>query len=225
MARRKQETLVLFPDLFTAAKKLNDTQFGALMRALGAYRFDQEEYAGEDLVVGMAFDFVKAQVDRYTQTCQTNRENREENSVTNSVMEDDVVEESTTEYTECNEMQGNATESQECTEMQKNPTHTHTHNHTHSHKKEKSVKEKTADKPPTPTRFSAPTVEEVKQYCDSTGLSLDVQRFVDYYTSNGWKVGKASMKDWKAAARNWNRVNRLETQPEEIPRWTIGVCM
>lgn len=28
-------------------------------------------------------------------------------------------------------------------------------------------------------------------------------RFVDHYASNGWKVGKNKMKDWKAAVRNW----------------------
>lgn len=25
-----------------------------------------------------------------------------------------------------------------------------------------------------------------------------------YYESNGWRVGKNPMKDWRAAARNWN---------------------
>lgn len=29
--------------------------------------------------------------------------------------------------------------------------------------------------------------------------------FYDFYQSKGWKVGKAPMKDWKAAARNWCR--------------------
>lgn len=31
----------------------------------------------------------------------------------------------------------------------------------------------------------------------------EAERYLDYYESNGWKVGKNSMKDWKAAARNW----------------------
>ena len=34
---------------------------------------------------------------------------------------------------------------------------------------------------------------------------MDAQRFVDHYTANGWKVGKNSMKDWKAAVRTWER--------------------
>lgn len=34
---------------------------------------------------------------------------------------------------------------------------------------------------------------------------IDPERFVDYYSSNGWKVGKNPMRDWKAAVRAWSR--------------------
>jgi hypothetical protein len=34
---------------------------------------------------------------------------------------------------------------------------------------------------------------------------IEAQRFWDYYESNGWKVGRNPMKDWKAAVRNWQR--------------------
>ena len=52
-------------------------------------------------------------------------------------------------------------------------------------------------KPKTPKRFIPPTVEQVREYCLDRGNTVDPQRFVDYYQSNGWKVGKNSMKDWK----------------------------
>ena len=61
-----------------------------------------------------------------------------------------------------------------------------------------------ADKP-THTRFAPPTIGQVTEYCTSKGYSVDPERFVDYYTSNGWMVGKNKMKDWKAAVRNWER--------------------
>ena len=63
-----------------------------------------------------------------------------------------------------------------------------------------------ADKPPR-TRFKPPTFEEVQSYCFERNNNVDPQRFIDYYTSNGWKVGKNSMKDWKAAVRNWERTS------------------
>jgi hypothetical protein len=34
---------------------------------------------------------------------------------------------------------------------------------------------------------------------------IDPERFVDFYTSKGWFVGKIKMEDWKAAVRNWAR--------------------
>ena len=54
-------------------------------------------------------------------------------------------------------------------------------------------------------RFTPPTVEEVQDYCWERGNAVDPQRFVDYYTSNGWMVGKNKMKDWKAAVRTWEQ--------------------
>lgn len=58
------------------------------------------------------------------------------------------------------------------------------------------------------SRFTPPTVEEVRAYCEERGNAVDPERFVDYYSSNGWKVGRNAMKDWKAAVRTWERDDR-----------------
>lgn len=54
-------------------------------------------------------------------------------------------------------------------------------------------------------RFVPPTLEEVQAYCKERRNSVDAEKFIDYYTSNGWCVGKNKMKDWKAAVRTWER--------------------
>ena len=54
-------------------------------------------------------------------------------------------------------------------------------------------------------RFAPPTYEDVQEYCSSSGLNVDAYKFVDFYASKNWLVGKSKMKDWKAAARNWSR--------------------
>lgn len=54
-------------------------------------------------------------------------------------------------------------------------------------------------------RFTPPTLEEVAAYCLERQNNVDAQKFVDYYTANGWQVGRSKMKDWKAAVRNWER--------------------
>lgn len=61
-------------------------------------------------------------------------------------------------------------------------------------------------------QFKPPTREELQLYLsESMGkYQVDVDRFLDYYNSNGWMVGKNHMKDWKAAVRNWSRSQRPE---------------
>lgn len=57
----------------------------------------------------------------------------------------------------------------------------------------------------TSKKFHKPTLEEVKEYIHKNNYSVDAERFIDYYKSNGWKVGKNPMKDWKACVRTWNK--------------------
>ena len=64
------------------------------------------------------------------------------------------------------------------------------------------------DVSPSPTkskRFIKPSLDEVKAYCQERQNNVNAERFMDYYESNGWKVGKNNMKDWKAAVRTWER--------------------
>ena len=59
--------------------------------------------------------------------------------------------------------------------------------------------------------FTPPTVEEVSEYCFEQNLGIDPEAFVDYYNANGWMIGgKAHMKDWRAAARNWDRKRKAD---------------
>ena len=101
------------------------------------------------------------------------------------------------------------------------------HNITKLNIAEQSITESiTADKPPTRHRFTPPTVEEVKAYCNEKGYTgVDPERFVDYYTSNGWRVGKNPMKDWKAAVRNWNGKEHTNGKSESKPLWTVGTVV
>ena len=161
---------MLFPDVFISTKKMTDAQFGSLMRAVFDYRFSNHIYGGDDLTVEVMFCTVKNQIDRYRETCEINSRN--------------ASKQNNTEHTaEQSENQGNAAESSENGE---NPAHIHTpiHTHTQIHSDSK------ADKPPTRRRFTPPTADEVREYCLSKGYAVDPDRFVDYYTSNGWIVGK-----------------------------------
>ena len=55
------------------------------------------------------------------------------------------------------------------------------------------------------TKFKKPTIEEVQNYCKERNNNINAESFIDYYEANGWKVGRNSMKDWKAAVRTWEK--------------------
>jgi hypothetical protein len=66
-------------------------------------------------------------------------------------------------------------------------------------------------------RFKPPTLDEVIQYCKERENNVNPERFIDYYTSNGWMVGKNEMKNWKAAVRTWENNNYdqpFDTKPD-----------
>lgn len=68
-----------------------------------------------------------------------------------------------------------------------------------------------------PKRFVPPTREELVQYSSEKGLGLNVDRFLDYYESNGWRVGKNPMKDWRAAARTWAAKDNADARNKAAP--------
>lgn len=63
------------------------------------------------------------------------------------------------------------------------------------------------------SRFIPPTVEEVEIQCAQIGLPpIEATKFVNYYESKGWVVGRSKMKLWKSALANW-RENYIQRQP------------
>lgn len=64
--------------------------------------------------------------------------------------------------------------------------------------------------------FKAPTVQELQKEFPA----LDANRFHDFYTSKGWKVGSQPMKDWKACARNWLSRDKV-TEAPKLKRATL----
>ena len=60
--------------------------------------------------------------------------------------------------------------------------------------------------------FKEPTIEEVDIYCKERKNTVNPQKFIDFYKSKGWMVGKNKMKDWKACVRTWegNSFNKID---------------
>lgn len=69
-------------------------------------------------------------------------------------------------------------------------------------------------------RFVPPSREEVQAYCIERNNNVDAERFIDYYTSNGWRVGKNPMKDWKSAVRTWEKSGYNNNKPHQVQQGT-----
>lgn len=97
---------------------------------------------------------------------------------------------------------------------QNNPTDTDTDTKRENNKRDANKSRPVSKR----TAFVAPTLEELREYIAEKGLTdVDAERFIDYYTANGWKVGRTPMKDWRAAARNWNR-KPMSNQNSTLPK-------
>lgn len=51
--------------------------------------------------------------------------------------------------------------------------------------------------------FVPPTLEEIKNYCLERLNNVSPDKFINFYASKGWMVGKNKMKNWQAAVRTW----------------------
>ena len=69
------------------------------------------------------------------------------------------------------------------------------------------------------SRFVPPTLDEVKAYCQERNNNVNAIRFINFYESKGWFVGKNKMKDWKAAVRTWEgdlKINTTDQKPQRL---------
>lgn len=88
------------------------------------------------------------------------------------------------------------------------------HKHKHKHKQEQNSNPPCSSHQGEATHsarrsvFIEPSVNEVKAYVSKNGYSVDAERFVNFYASKGWVIGKSPMKDWKAAVRTWEAGRR-----------------
>lgn len=159
MAKKKQDTLVLFPDILTATRRLSNEQFGVLMRAIFAYRFDGANEEMDDPMVDIAFDFVKTQLDRYKQICQIRSENgKKAKRSKDETAQSFTAESSKEKQTETDASKQKQTQANVSKEKQ-TAAHTHTHNHNHTHTQNHNHSHnhnpiELAAQPPTPFLFS-----------------------------------------------------------------------
>jgi hypothetical protein len=63
---------------------------------------------------------------------------------------------------------------------------------------------------------SRPSLEDIEEYVKEKGILFDSKKFFYYYESNGWKVGKNTMKSWRMAVMSWYTKDNKEIKNLEI---------
>jgi hypothetical protein len=71
----------------------------------------------------------------------------------------------------------------------------------------------------TPIPFAVPELPALKVQCAKIGLSEgEAEKFFNYYTANGWKVGRNPMRSWRHALANWKLNAQTYNSPSRGPR-------
>lgn len=70
--------------------------------------------------------------------------------------------------------------------------------------------------------YAAPTLEEIQQYAEESGISVDAARFFEYYQQRGWRTKNGdAITDWKRTMQFWEsregKGNRMKVK-REIPK-------
>lgn len=178
--------------------KLSDQEVGRLFRSLLEYSEtgETQELTGRESV---AFDFISDDIDRakerYSEKCRINRENASERNRPKASASD--------------RKRTLADDSESAQNKDKDKDKTKDKDDTISFADAQEIVSGARGR----TRFTPPSVDEVRAYCQERQNGVDPERFVDFYASKGWMVGKNKMADWKSCVRTWERRQEPSPQP------------
>lgn len=202
----KKKSILFYLDNYTESMKgLSFEQKGMLFDAIVSYGGGIADMPEEMGLLSLAFDPIKATMDRdqekYEQVCERNRKNG--------------LKGGKPKQTQANPLGSSGLDS-EPTGTQVNPNKpdkdTDTIQIRYDTDTEQEEQKPLAPSEPEPEKkkaprkvFKPPTVEEVAAYCTERKNTVDPEAFVNFYESKGWLVGKNKMKSWNAAVRTWEK--------------------
>ena len=203
---KSKKSFVMYGSWSSAIEKMSNEQAGQLLKAIYALQ-DDENAEPEDPSVSFVFEIIKDKLFEDAKEWEKEKQRRSESGKKGmekrwgedkrTITNDNTVTESITPITVS--VSGSVSVS-DSVSVNESPSET---------KREKQAKEKRK-------RFSAPSVDEVRDYCRERGNSIDAETFVDFYASKGWKVGNSPMKDWQSAIRTWEK-RECRASPREKP--------
>lgn len=186
--------VAMYPETFEAVRRYSPQDRCFLYEAMGQYAFTGElpTWAEDDLK-WYVWEALKQRIDAAIRlSCARRASGIKGGEASASKRKQVQANESKTKQAQANASKGNP-ESESESDIE-------------SDSKEKSKRKE--------RRFAPPTVAEVTAYIQEQGYSVDADKFIAYYESNGWRVGRNPMKDWKAALRTW-QANQFDRPPQK----------
>ena len=214
MAVKNKKSFLLHIDSLAVLDDLTNEQAGELFKAISAYQ------NGEDLelsaLVKIAFSPFKNQFIRDNEKYESICERRAKAGAMGGKAKAKQTKQEVANASKCKQTVANVADN-------KNKNKNKTNNKSDNKDIDISDGKKTPSK-----RFTPPLQNEVYDYMGSyaqekgkTISTSEPEKFVNFYESKGWMVGKTKMKDWKSAARNW--INRIEERAaQQKGKWETG---
>lgn len=193
-----KKSFVMYESWGAAIEKMNNEQAGELIKAIYAFQ-KNPDVVPEDPAIAFVFEIIKQKLEednkRYEEVCAARSEGGKKGGRPKANASDKK------------QMASEESKKSKCfSEKAKKADNDNEYDNDLKENTLEGVKEK---------RFAPPTLQEVKDYCLKMGYThVDAERFIDYYASNGWMVGKNRMKDWKAVVRNWDRSEKTPQRLE-----------
>ncbi len=200
-----KNSFVLYTEHMQQVELLGFEQRGILFTALMYYAAGRE-LPEMDAVTSMAFSFIRAQIDKDTKKYEETVNKRREAGRLGGLAKADNAKQDVANVahaTDAKHVQANLANATDAKQPQANVADNDNVNDNVNDNDKKSIART--------SRFVPPNEFEVRAYCKEKGYSVDAARFIDFYESKGWMVGKSKMKDWRAAVRNWGRSQRQES--------------
>lgn len=190
MAKTGKSSLIIYDSWGILFKNLPDEMAGQLIKMIVEYTFDGQTKTKPDESINAVFQMIRDKLDEDFEAYFEVKEKRTEaikkrwakTRSDNDTNDNKSIETNTNEYKSILNDSVSVSVS-DSVSLSKD--------------KDKGNKERSA--------FRPPDVSEVRSYCQERKNRVDPERFVDFYTSKGWLVGKNKMRDWRAAVRNWEK--------------------
>lgn len=203
-----KDTLIIYRDWWEAIKSLPQAQQLATFHAICAYAF--EGTAPDDPMIAAVTMLMRSTIDRNESKWNEIREKRREAGrrgaqIKHHLNEVPIVANASTSYQKPAIVANLAVNDNVNVNVNVN-------DNVNVNKNNKSIRGQAA--------FAPPSIDEVQQYVKSKGYDIDAEAFIAYYESNGWRVGRNPMKNWRSAVITWSRREHLVNKPAP-PRKSI----